>query len=326
MPLFVIGMYRSGTSLLYGLLNQHPAIAIMYECDSLAALARKPSAENWPHWAERNELWNQTFLRHRITSTEFLETRDLRSLYEVFARRSGATFYGEKSPAYARCLRKLVRRFPDASIIVLLRELPEIYQSMLDAGKTGARFFRRKGQLPRLIWSHRQMLRTARSLEAQGVPVLRLDYREMVDNPESVARRVCEFLKLEYCEGMTSLVGSDLSAIYQASHHQRVRSEKIVRRVHDRARISSNLQEELRTFAIASGQETLSMSEPLPLGIQRRISHVLYLAFGSVLCLMDDGKRLLYEYLPASWFRTYRRICNRRPEESVTCVAGQESN
>ena len=32
-PLFVIGMWRSGTSLLYSLLNQHPQIALLYEGD-----------------------------------------------------------------------------------------------------------------------------------------------------------------------------------------------------------------------------------------------------------------------------------------------------
>jgi hypothetical protein len=38
-PLFVLGMWRSGTSLLYALLNQHPQIALMYEGRSAAAVA-----------------------------------------------------------------------------------------------------------------------------------------------------------------------------------------------------------------------------------------------------------------------------------------------
>ena len=32
-PVFVVGIWRSGTSLLYTLLNQHPLIALMYEAD-----------------------------------------------------------------------------------------------------------------------------------------------------------------------------------------------------------------------------------------------------------------------------------------------------
>ena len=34
-PVFVVGMWRSGTSLLYALLNQHPQIGLMYESDML---------------------------------------------------------------------------------------------------------------------------------------------------------------------------------------------------------------------------------------------------------------------------------------------------
>jgi len=30
-PVFVVGVFRSGTSLLYSLLNQHPEIGLMYE-------------------------------------------------------------------------------------------------------------------------------------------------------------------------------------------------------------------------------------------------------------------------------------------------------
>jgi len=32
-PVFVIGFFRSGTSLLCSHLNQNPKIALMYECD-----------------------------------------------------------------------------------------------------------------------------------------------------------------------------------------------------------------------------------------------------------------------------------------------------
>ncbi|MCU1303513.1 MAG: Sulfotransferase family, partial [Candidatus Sulfotelmatobacter sp.] len=32
-PIFVVGIWRSGTSLLYTLMNQHPQIALTYESD-----------------------------------------------------------------------------------------------------------------------------------------------------------------------------------------------------------------------------------------------------------------------------------------------------
>ena len=65
-PLFVVGMWRSGTSLFYALLNQHPEIALLYE-DDLPLL--------WPlfvggrakyDWPERWEFWNQSLTRHKL--------------------------------------------------------------------------------------------------------------------------------------------------------------------------------------------------------------------------------------------------------------------
>lgn len=306
-------MYRSGTTLLYALLNQHSKIALMYECDALAVLMAEPNARRWPRWLERNELWNHFLTRHGISRKELEEVRDLRGLYLSFAQRTGASFYGEKSPAYNRWLPKVVTNFRGARIIVVLRELPEIYQSMRDAGRTGSRFFRRKGQLPRLIWAHRTMMRDIRRLEAGAIPVLCLRYREVVTDAAAIARRICDFLGIEFEEAMGSLIGADFSAIYDDPHHSQVRSKRIIRRSEGRAKISGQLHHQLRMFGQASGQEAFIPLEKLPpLSAKLRVRYVVLLALGRVLCCLDDGKRLLYEYLPTAWFHGYRSIRNRR--------------
>src|SRR5271156_5750266 len=65
-PVFVVGMWRSGTSLLYALLNQHPQIGLMYESDffllsSLFVLPRKSSS-----WISKVDSWNGALTRHKI--------------------------------------------------------------------------------------------------------------------------------------------------------------------------------------------------------------------------------------------------------------------
>ena len=79
-PLFVVGMWRSGTSLFYALLNQHPQIKLMYE-DELPLL--------WPlflggrakrDWPERWEFWNQALSRHKLDVNDL--PRDVRGLRE----------------------------------------------------------------------------------------------------------------------------------------------------------------------------------------------------------------------------------------------------
>src|ERR1700687_691376 len=72
-PLFVVGMWRSGTSLLYALLNQHPRIGLMYESDlpllsSLFVLPRKSSS-----WIPKVDSWNGALTRHKIDSAAIPE-------------------------------------------------------------------------------------------------------------------------------------------------------------------------------------------------------------------------------------------------------------
>src|ERR1700728_4104760 len=72
-PLFVVGMFRSGTSLLYALLNQHPQIALMYEGDlvHLPSLFWLPT--NTRQWLARWEFWNGSLSRHKVDLSEIPE-------------------------------------------------------------------------------------------------------------------------------------------------------------------------------------------------------------------------------------------------------------
>ena len=49
-PVFVVGIFRSGTSLLCSILNQNPKIALMYECDVWnfpSPLLKRRFKQNW---------------------------------------------------------------------------------------------------------------------------------------------------------------------------------------------------------------------------------------------------------------------------------------
>src|SRR6476659_1798834 len=65
-PLFVVGMWRSGTSLLYALLNQNPEVGLMYESDmlTLSPLFFFPRKSAW--WLNKVDSWNGALTRHKI--------------------------------------------------------------------------------------------------------------------------------------------------------------------------------------------------------------------------------------------------------------------
>lgn len=111
-PVFVVGMWRSGTSLLYALLNQHPQIGLMYESDfallsPLFVLPRKSSS-----WVPKVDSWNGALTRHKIDTASIPENtvglpNAFREVAQQYARKKGATIWGCKSPNYYDCMNQL---------------------------------------------------------------------------------------------------------------------------------------------------------------------------------------------------------------------------
>ena len=77
-PVLVVGVFRSGTSLLCSLLNQNPQVALMYECD-VWNFPRLLLAERFRrNWAARMEFYNQALSRHRL-----IEPNNLKGLETI---------------------------------------------------------------------------------------------------------------------------------------------------------------------------------------------------------------------------------------------------
>src|SRR5260370_20945350 len=107
-PVFVVGMWRSGTSLLYALLNQHPQIGLMYESDfpllpSLFLLPRKSSS-----WIPKVDSWNGALTRHKIDAAAIPEDtvglpNALRAVAQQYASKQVPTTSGWHSPTQHAC-------------------------------------------------------------------------------------------------------------------------------------------------------------------------------------------------------------------------------
>jgi hypothetical protein len=98
-PVFVVGIFRSGTSLLYTLLNQHPQMALMYECnvwDFPESFSRMRFQRDW---LERQEFYNHAPSRHLLIfggSLRGLENvRAPEELYRIFGKAKGAKLWGK---------------------------------------------------------------------------------------------------------------------------------------------------------------------------------------------------------------------------------------
>lgn len=229
-PLFVMGVWRSGTSLLYSLLNQHPDIALLYEGDLPLF---------WPlflgrrrDWPSRWNFWNSALDRHQLTDTsgQLGEAADIRVATELacraYASGKQASIWGDKSPTYSGRGDRLARLFPEARFLFIWRDPADICSSIARAGRS-ERWFRRTGMLNRALFACESVKKDYDLLARNGVAIHQLTYQELVGNTAAAMRGICEFLGVSYDPRMASLDGADRSAIYPGEHHDLVKGKDI---------------------------------------------------------------------------------------------------
>src|SRR5579872_6128351 len=136
-PIFVVGIWRSGTSLLYTLLNQHPQIALTYESDLFLLRSLFRGGKSKADWLERWEFWNNAISRHSIDTTTLTAQfpNYPSAATEVWKRYAGDALYGDKSPNYFDSMQVLAKEFPNAHFIVIWRDLADTCRSIVRASK-----------------------------------------------------------------------------------------------------------------------------------------------------------------------------------------------
>jgi Sulfotransferase family len=231
-PLFVLSVPRSGSTLLYALLNQHSQIALLYEGDlptmQLYLMGRLRSGA----WRERWEFWNQGPSRHGIALESMPADvsnvwEATRIVYQGVARRKQAAIWGEKTPQWYHCALRTAEKFPDASFIFLWRDMQAVMGSIARAAVT-ERLFRKEGFTNRALLGNQMLRQACDVLKARGRKVLEVNYEDLTSNTAECMQQICQFLELRFEPQVTSLEGTDLTSITRGQHHAAVRSNRIV--------------------------------------------------------------------------------------------------
>ena len=319
-PVFVVGMWRSGTSLLYALLNQHPQIGLMYESDffllpTLFALPRRNRT-----WIAKLDSWNGALTRHKIDTGALPgDVANMpgafRAVAQQYAKTKGATVWGCKSPNYYDCMNQLADGFPQAKFILIWRDPADVCRSIVRAAQNSP-WFARPGMRLRALLGCRRMKQEADQLLRRGAAIHQLQYDDLVREPEIHLRAICDFVGIPFDPKMTSLQGSDRSAIYNAEHHSGVKGAAIMRKRERPEVLSPEFKKKVERY-VAFWREQYAGKWPLnaivsdgtqPASwLERTGDRVLH----GALRTFDLTVPVLYSFVPTAAWQKYRQAKTR---------------
>jgi hypothetical protein len=236
-PLVLLGVSRSGTTLLRVILDRSPGLAIPDESFFVPLLSRRhrgrvdaaaflddvrriPAVAGWG--LAPDEVAPR--LRDGMPVGEAVA-----AIYEAYAEREGKPRWGDKTPMYMRHLRLLERLFPAAQYVHLVRD-----------GRDAATSFLRmpEGTYTR-TWAHPETAAAFACLwriEVEAASALgrrvgakryhETRYEDLVADPERVVRAICDFAGLPFTQAMLEYPGAvDVSG---KPHQQRLLSPPTV--------------------------------------------------------------------------------------------------
>ena len=230
-PLIVLGVSRSGTTLLRVILDRSPGIAIPDETFFIPQLAHRHSGTIDPESVlddlcrfPRLAAWGLSaddFVFRLRPDMEIGEA--ISAVFDAYASSRGKPRWGDKTPMYMRHLGLLDRLFPEAQYVHLIRDGRDAALAFLDMPE----------RVVTKTWAHprdaagfacewRVEVADARNL-GRRVGTSRyfeVRYEDLVAEPERVVRSICEFASVPFEPAMLEYSGSiDVSA---KPHHQRL--------------------------------------------------------------------------------------------------------
>lgn len=229
-PLIVLGVSRSGTTLLRVILDRSPGLAIPDESFFVPLLARRDRRVDPGRFLD--DLARIPTLRDWGLSPDEVAPRlerdmpigaAIAAVFEAYAAREGKPRWGDKTPMYMRHLDLLDDLFRDAQYVHLIRDGRDAALSFLELPE---------GTFTR-TWAHPasprgfacEWLVEVEAARALGARVgekryLEVRYEELVAEPEPVVAGICDFAGVPFEPAMVDYVGR--TEVARKRHQQRL--------------------------------------------------------------------------------------------------------
>jgi hypothetical protein len=222
-PLLILGVRRSGTTLLRVILDRNPELAVPDESYFVPQLAHRhgsrPDVESFLDDVRRLSTLREwgisaADVRERVRPGMTLGEL-VGAVYEAYAAKQGKARWGDKTPMYMQHLDLLERLFPAARYVHLIRDGRDAALSFLSMP---AGVVTESWHHPRSVADFACQWRTeveaARALGRRvGRRYHEVRYEQLVAEPDAEVRAICAFAELPFEREMLDYAGNvDLSA------------------------------------------------------------------------------------------------------------------
>jgi hypothetical protein len=266
---FIVGVPRSGTTLLRLMLDSHKDVAIPtethFDIERLHAyLDCKDCKEKFldivinktirfPELGIVADDYRQFVyeLNPFNTSVAFIE------IYKMYAKRFGKEYYGDKTPGYMRSMVKIQDLVPNAYFIHLVRDGRDVMLSHRNV------IFASNGEVYDSARFWKQRILNARSQVSKLNKYVEIRYEDLVCNTENTLRIICDFIDIDFDFNMLEYYKNadkrldEFSDVGILSKMEKLKIHKLTNNKPDKTRIQKwkkeLTKEEIKTFNEIAG-------------------------------------------------------------------------
>jgi len=212
-PIFIVGCERSGTTVLRLMLNEHSKIALppqtkfsrkLYKRRMLFGdLSNGKNNDKIIDWILERET-NIKLIDLKLDNNHLRESwEDCTTIGEItgtvfqqYSQTRHKSRWGDKRPYYIRYIPQLLKLYPDARIIHVIRNGHDCIASLKRMP-----WWNKNSIHSMLNWRHsiRMGVKAARAFKDQ---FLEVRYEDIVRHPETQLKKICDFINVKYESGM----------------------------------------------------------------------------------------------------------------------------
>ena len=217
-PIFVVGVGRSGTTLLQHLISANSAVAGMPESSffrryvvthALDRVYREEGIAAVLDLLRTDERFGRLQLDEMLDAAQygaggFSAARFYMQILEAFASRNRQPFVCDKDPRLVEFLADIHQLFGSAVVVHIIRDPRAVLASKKKA------LWSRDGSLSRHLFAYKSQLAIGRTLGPRlfGENYMEVSYEELTSDTESVLRGLCEKIGIQFEPAMLNHTAS----------------------------------------------------------------------------------------------------------------------